>query len=915
MGCNAIMRSVRRTGAILLLAFARAALAQRAGDPTPDSAAPVVVVVDPMDGGVVGTRLRVQARVQHPAGLGAVTGVSLSATGATVATVPLARNASYALAGGAGMYEAIVTLARGASTLVATATDGAGRSTTSAPVAIVANAAAGDGDLLARDDSSQLCSACHANADHGSETAGRAYGAWTTTCRDCHAPHGTRNLRLVRETIRPPWVTGPSAPVPAPVRFARRTGYAAAGGAASWSEASFANGDGTGPCQVCHTRTVRWRGGGAAADAIHLGDCGFCHRHPTGLKARCEDCHPTPPATGAHAAHHGASAPSPPFPSDPRPLGCGSCHPTDPTRHGDGAQQIVLNADLVLPGGTRTTGAQLGGAAGSPSCLVACHHPLGAPTPAQPVSWSTVGPLPCTSCHARIAPRGEPTPRAGPTLHDPIFGEARPASGEQTTCWSCHAEGDHDATHLTGSPGLAPTTDATCIHCHTPPSGPATGDAGQVLHRGDDAVSSRTPPPFPGWSTSVVDSTSGDFHGGRRGTCFDSYRGPVPCAPGVTPTGYGGTLLAPYSRGYPPMPCATCHAGHESGNAFLLAGAVNGTAIPPGSVDRTGVGAERLCEACHAGGRHDRCKQCHVEHVTWVCDANAICWWEGPPADPAPAGSGCFFCHGHEGIIRWTEPYSGGSMSGGMGEESCRHCHGFAMPAVNYAPPAFTTYNGGAPTVARITGSSANVSWGTDEASSSWVEYGVGLPGWVAGSAAEVYAHTVTLTGLSPGTTYVWRVRSVDAYRNAVRTDISTFTTTPPGVPPYPDIVPVGWTGVPAPQTTMQLPLRWYPVSAPTGNAVEYRVQLASDTTFTTLLYGSPPDSGWIPGTPGVLNGQAILSFTVTLTDLPIDQCGDVVPSNEYSWRVKARDAVTGAESDWSAVDPFQATSYDPWGC
>jgi hypothetical protein len=101
-------------------------------------------------------------------------------------------------------------------------------------------------------------------------------------------------------------------------------------------------------------------------------------------------------------------------------------------------------------------------------------------------------------------------------------------------------------------------------------------------------------------------------------------------------------------------------------------------------------------------------------------------------------------------------------------------------------------------------------------------------------------------------------------------------------------------------------------VTAPTGNPVEYRVQLASDMTFTTLVNGSPPDSGWIPGTPGTLGGRAVLFFEVTLTNLPQDDCSAVQPVNQYYWRVKARDPVTGIESDWSVIDPFVAGAGDP---
>jgi hypothetical protein len=276
--------------------------------------------------------------------------------------------------------------------------------------------------------------------------------------------------------------------------------------------------------------------------------------------------------------------------------------------------------------------------------------------------------------------------------------------------------------------------------------------------------------------------------------------------------------------------------------------------------------------------------------------------------DPAPPGSACFYCHGHEGIRYWTEPYSGQSMISG----NCAHCHGLYLPPPHYAPPVL---NWGPPRVSGITSTSARVSWNTDEGASSWVEYGVGMPGWVTGSAAAASAHDLTLTGLAPSTTYVWRVRSVDPMRNALETSVASFTTTAAGAVPFPDVVPVGWTGVIQPETSMTVGLTWYPVSAPTGNAVVYRVQLAEDPAFTTLVNGAPPDSGWIPGTPGVLSGREVRVFGVTLTNLPQDWCAGDVPYAQYYWRVKARDSISGLESDWSAVDPFRATSADPYGC
>lgn len=336
---------------------------------------------------------------------------------------------------------------------------------------------------------------------------------------------------------------------------------------------------------------------------------------------------------------------------------------------------------------------------------------------------------------------------------------------------------------------------------------------------------------------------------------------------------------------------------------------MNGVAVPPGSIDRAGVGAENLCNACHLGDHHERCKACHTSSI--ICP-NGQCYMDptAPPVDPAPPGSACFWCHGHEGILQWTEPYSGQNMVTG----NCTHCHGFSMPATRYAPPALY---GAAPRVTGITASGATVSWQTDENASGYVEYGVGMPGWVAGSGDTTGGtHAVTLSGLSPGTTYVWRLRSVDAFRNVLGTSIASFTTTAAGAVPFPDIVSLnGWAGAPAPDTSAVVTLQWYPVTAPSGNPVEYRVQLASDPGFTFLVNGSPADSGWIPGTPGTVGSSAVLGFPVTLTNLPYDQSCSGIPPNQYYWRVQARDSVTGSASGWSAVDPFQAMTWDPYGC
>ena len=631
-------------------------------------------------------------------------------------------------------------------------------------------------------------------------------------------------------------------------------------------------------CGFCHSETVDADGTLLAGAGKHMNGVPDVRGGAGG--AGCASCHGAPPATGAHLGHRGPTAPSAAY-GDSRPLGCGNCHPTDPARHGSGSQ--VLNPDISLPGGTRTTGAVMTGSGITASCSVACHFPLGAPSPAAAIGWNTGGPLACKECHSRFTAAGlggnpTGTPPAGPSLHDPLYAEARPESGELTTCWSCHDSEAHAASHVSGDPALLSSTvrDTVCVSCHSPPAGP-TGPS-QVLHRGSGAdYEEKTPPVLVGWT----DAVNGDFHGVRTGA------------------GYGGTLDG-FVRGQGPLSCSACHASHASGNAFKFAAVVNGKAVPGGRISRSGTGAELLCKACHLGENHEGCIGCH-------------------PSDPRPAGTACFLCHGHEGVRRFAPPYIAyGDHDEPAGNRDCSHCHGSWAPAPDHSALTLSPWDS-APRASAISATSATISWATNRAATTYVEYGIGTAGYVVGNGAEQWSHTVTLAGLAPSTTYVWRIRSADASRNVVRSETQRFTTTSATAVPAPDVAPVsvGPVALVEGDYRATAQLRWYPVTAPSGTTVQYEVQLASDVGFTSLenaiLAITDPDlptgnSGWIPGIP---TGSA-LGFDVTLTNLPLDDCSPIQPVNEYRFQVRARDA-RGTVSDWSLPGLFSAGVGDPY--
>jgi hypothetical protein len=84
----------------------------------------------------------------------------------------------------------------------------------------------------------------------------------------------------------------------------------------------------------------------------------------------------------------------------------------------------------------------------------------------------------------------------------------------------------------------------------------------------------------------------------------------------------------------------------------------------------------------------------------------------------------------------------------------------------------------------------ASIVWSTNQASDSEVEYGpTPAYGGLSFDVAMVTEHVRTLTGLEPGTTYYFRVRSRNAQNQAATSATFVFTTTPlpapdPGPPP-----------------------------------------------------------------------------------------------------------------------------------
>jgi predicted CXXCH cytochrome family protein len=474
----------------------------------------------------------------------------------------------------------------------------------------------------------------------------------------------------------------------------------------------------------------------------------------------------------------------------------------------------------ALPSGTSIAGGQMIRDASGTTCLVACHSPL--TTTLTPVPWNAVGPIACVSCHA-----AQGSASGAMSLHAT---DASTPEANRQACQGCHDVSAHMSGTVRvkdadGAPvdlgGDGSQVNGLCLSCHD--------GSGQVL-------AGKTPPVVVGW-----ESATGDWHGTRAGPLF-------------------GTVLAPpYQTPAAPMACIACHDAHASPNRFLLAAAPNGLALPPGAIARNGVGAEALCRACHLGARHSACSQtgCHA-------------------TDPAPAGSACFFCHGHEGLQNISFSFSPPTTS----TWKCDHCHyAVPVPTPDLLPPILSPGS----LAVQVSATSATIKWITNEGATSYVEWGLVAPGTTTGNYTLATQHAVTLAGLDELTTYTFRVRSADAQRNVVQSALATFTTPSIHAPSQPVLVIRGSTSTYA--TSVNVTLSWKASTAEAGHAVQYRAIVSHTADFAQLV----ADSGWLSTT----------SFT---RSLPV---GEDAASALYYWRVVARDEVNGFESPWSAPSQF----------
>lgn len=168
-----------------------------------------------------------------------------------------------------------------------------------------------------------------------------------------------------------------------------------------------------------------------------------------------------------------------------------------------------------------------------------------------------------------------------------------------------------------------------------------------------------------------------------------------------------------------------------------------------------------------------------------------------------------------------------------------------ATNATTQAPPDTTPPTISSIALSGVTASSATITWTTNESSDTQVEYGLtaSYGNSTTLNTSMVTSHLATLSGLSAGTLYHYRVRSRDAAGNlGVSPDnILTTQTLPDTTLPS---VPAGLSATPTSETQIQL--SWTASTDPTGSGQavsgvsEYQVfrggVLIGTTTSTAYL-------------------------------------------------------------------------------
>jgi glucose/arabinose dehydrogenase len=170
-----------------------------------------------------------------------------------------------------------------------------------------------------------------------------------------------------------------------------------------------------------------------------------------------------------------------------------------------------------------------------------------------------------------------------------------------------------------------------------------------------------------------------------------------------------------------------------------------------------------------------------------------------------------------------------------------------------------------------ITSSGANISWTTNEASDTQVEYGTTLSYGSSSplNTSMVTSHSVSLSGLAPGTPYNYRVKSRDAAGNLATSGNFTFTTAAAGDTTLPNVS----------------------ITAPTGGTVSGTVTVTATAT----------DNVGVVGVQFLLDG-ANLGTEDTTSPYSVSWNTTTASQGSHTLQARARDAAGNQRTSTSVI-------------
>jgi predicted CxxxxCH...CXXCH cytochrome family protein len=376
-----------------------------------------------------------------------------------------------------------------------------------------------------------------------------------------------------------------------------------------------------------------------------------------GASLGCVGCHgdATTLSTNAHAKHVAGKG-----------YNCATCHSATVT-----ATNTILNPALHGDATVEVAGTFTYTAAAKTCATAACH---GTSVP----SWTNTASGACGSCHAALSTTGGVIATTGHQAHfGAAYGPAL-AANSAASCAVCHVyTTDTAASHVNGAVDLAAGYNkiGACASCHKQSTNWTTGrvsceschsTAGGALSViGTVTAPDKTLAATAGHGKAGIGQACAACHDANSshisGVLGDNNR----LLPGLTgaanvecnychqnATKVTAATLNMQNHVGTGAACAACHDAHGTGNAKMVLGTLNATAVSFTGTDFVNVQGTGVCQACHTATVYYKKGVAETNHPATGClDCHAHNTASGTAFEPNRA---CDSCHGYPPAPRRT---------------------------------------------------------------------------------------------------------------------------------------------------------------------------------------------------------------------------------------------------------------------